>query len=81
VNGNLQQIKLDGDMVYKGPAIAGGTANLTAAQLDPDQNHRKIKKGQADVLTFIFQKNADTNTAHYASTVSFGPNCLLTVLP
>ena len=65
-NGNLQQIKLDGDMIYEGPAIAGGTANLTTAQLDEDQNHRKIKKGQADVLDFVFQKNADTNTAHYA---------------
>jgi hypothetical protein len=68
-------------VIYKGPAIAGGSANLTTAQLIGDQNKRKINKGQADVLDFVFEKNADTNTAHYASTVSFGPNCLLTVLP
>jgi hypothetical protein len=80
-NGNLQQIKLDGDMVYKAPAIGGGSANLTTAQLDPDKNHRTIKKGQADVLKFVFKNNASANLALYSGTVTFGPNCLLTVLP
>jgi hypothetical protein len=80
-NGTLNQIKLDGDVIYKGPPISGGTANLTAAQLVADQNKRKIKKGQADVLTFVFSKNADKNLANYTGTVSFGPNCLLTILP
>ena len=32
-NGNLKKVKLDGDMIYDKPDIAGGTANLTAAQL------------------------------------------------
>ena len=59
-------------MLYNRPAIAGGTANLTTAQLAADPNKRKIKKGQADVLTFVFEKNADTNLAHYTSTVTFG---------
>jgi hypothetical protein len=80
-NGTLNQIKLDGDVIFKGPPISGGTANLTTAQLVTDQNKRKIKKGQADVIDFVFSKNADTNPANYASTVTFGPNCLLTVLP
>jgi hypothetical protein len=33
------------------------------------------------VLVFEFEKNADTNLAHYTGTVSFGTGCNLTVLP
>ena len=33
------------------------------------------------VLVFEFEKNADTNLSHYTGTVSFGPNCTVTVLP
>jgi hypothetical protein len=80
-NGTLKKVKRDGDVIYDTPDIAGGTANLTAAQLVADPNKRKITKGQTDVLTFEFEKNADTNLAHYTGTVSFGPNCLLTILP
>jgi hypothetical protein len=80
-NGTLKKIKLDGDVIYDKPDIAGGTATLTSAQLVKDQNHRKIKKGQSDVLIFEFEKNADKNLANYTGTVSFGPNCLLTILP
>ena len=80
-NGKLKKVKLDGDVIYDKPDIAGGTANLTAAQLAADQNKRKIKKGQTDVLTFEFEKKADTNLPHYTGTVSFGPNCVLTILP
>src|SRR6185295_4346305 len=53
-NGNLKQVKLDGDVIYKSPEIGGGSATITSAQLVADLNKRKIKKGQADVLKFVF---------------------------
>jgi len=80
-NGTLKKIKLDGDVIYDKPDIAGGTANLTLAQLTADPNKRKIKKGQSDVLIFEFEKNADKDLTHYTGSLSFGPNCVLTVLP
>lgn len=75
-NGKLMQVKLDGDIVYDNPDIAGGVANLGAGQLVADQNKRTITKGQSDVLYFIFEKNADTNLANYASTATFGATTL-----
>jgi len=80
-NGKLKKVKLDGDVIYDSPDIAGGTANLTTAQLVGDQNKRKIGKGQSDVLTFEFEKNADTDLSHYTGTVSFGTGCDVKVLP
>ena len=80
VNGNLVQVKLDGDVVYSGPAIGGGSANLTTAQLVADQNKRKIDHGSSDVYTLIFANNADANLANYTGTVTFGATTL-TVLP
>lgn len=76
-NGKLMQVKLDGDVVYDNPDIAGGSASLTTAQLAADQNKRTISKGTSDVLIFIFEKNADPTFADYASTATFGA----TVLP
>ena len=83
-NGNLTQIKLDGDVIYNGPAIGGGSANLTAAQLTADSNKRKIGKGSSDTLKLIFQNNAATNLAAgsgYSGTVNFGDTCQKTILP
>jgi hypothetical protein len=76
VNGKLMQVKLDGDVVYDNPDIAGGSATLTLAQLVADQNKRKIGHGSSDVLTFIFEKNADVDLSHYSSSLLFG-NCQL----
>ena len=73
-NGKLMQVKLDGDVVYDNPDIAGGSADLTLAQLVADSNKRKIDHGSSDVLTFIFEKNADTDLTHYTSNLQFG-NC------
>lgn len=75
-NGKLMQVKLDGDIVYDNPDIAGGTADLGAGQLATDPKKRTITKGQSDVLYFIFEKNADTNLANYASTATFGTTSL-----
>jgi len=80
-NGKLVQVKLDGDVIYDNPDIAGGSVNLTLAQLVADQNKRKIGKGSNDVLTFIFENNADPLLSKYTSSASFGDNCDLTILP
>src|SRR6185503_4819502 len=71
-NGKLMQVKLDGDVIYDNPDIAGGVANLTTANLIADQNKRKIDHGSSDVLTFIFEKNADSNLTHYTGSATFG---------
>lgn len=80
-NGKLMQIKLDGDVIYDSPDISGGVANLTAVQLVADQNKRKINKTSSDVLTFVFEKNADTDISHYTLMTSFGPLCDVVILP
>jgi len=80
-NGKLVQVKLGGDVIYDTPDIAGGTANLTTADLVADQSKRKIGKGSSKVLTLVFENNADTNLADYSGTVNFGPDCLVTILP
>jgi hypothetical protein len=80
-NGKLMQVKLDGDVIYDNPDIAGGSATLTLAQLAADPNKRKIDKGSTDVLTFIFENNADVVLSHYTSTVKFGDDCVKTILP
>jgi hypothetical protein len=46
-----------------------------------DQNKRKIDHGSSDVLTLIFEKNADTVLADYTGLVSFGTGCDLSILP
>jgi hypothetical protein len=79
-NGKLMQVKLDGDVIYDNPDVAGGTALLTLAQLVADQNKRKLNHGSSDVLTLIFEKNADPDLSHYSSTVKFG-TCELVILP
>ena len=79
-NGKLMQVKLDGDVIYDNPDIAGGSALLTLAQLVADQNKRKINHNSSDVLTLIFEKNADTDLSKYSSTVKFG-TCILVILP
>src|SRR4029079_8285541 len=79
-NGNLVQVKLDGDVIYSGPAIGGGSANLTTAQLIADPNKRKVGKNSSDNLILIFQNTADTNLSHYTGTASFGATNL-TILP
>jgi hypothetical protein len=80
-NGNLTQIKLDGDVIYNGPAISGGTANLLLADLVADQNRRKIKKNSSDVLTLIFANNVSSTLSNYTGTAHFGDTCELTILP
>jgi hypothetical protein len=45
-----------------------------------DQNKRKIQHGSSDVLTLIFQNNADTNLSHYTGTLGTS-GFSLTILP
>jgi uncharacterized repeat protein (TIGR01451 family) len=70
VNGKLMQVKLDGDVIYDNPDIAPPSANLTLAQLVADANKRKIQHGTSDVLTFIFEKNANTTLSTYTGSMS-----------
>jgi hypothetical protein len=88
-NGNLMEIKLDGDSLWKAgvngaPAAGvGSPVSLTTAQLVADQNKRKIGKNSSDQLILIFKNNAATNLkVGYAGTVSFqGVSPDLTILP
>jgi hypothetical protein len=83
-NGKLMQVKLDGNIVYDSPDILPPSANLTTAQLVADPNKRTIKGGLSPapnhVIHFVFEKNVDTNAAHYSGTLTFS-SCVLTVLP
>ena len=79
-NGNLVQVKLDGDVIYDNPDIAPPSAALTLAQLVADPNKRKIKHGESDVLMFIFQNNADPTLSNYTGTVDTS-GFALTILP
>lgn len=78
-NGNLVQIKLDGDVEYN-VSTSGGSISLTTAQLPADPNKRKIDHNSSDVYTLIFANNADTNLANYSGTVTFS-GTTLTILP
>jgi uncharacterized repeat protein (TIGR01451 family) len=80
VNGKLMQVKLDGDVIYDNPDIAPPSANLTLAQLVADANKRKIKAGESDVLTLIFEKNASTALSDYTGTLNTS-GFSLTILP
>lgn len=79
-NGNLVQVKLDGDVIYDNPDIAPPSATLTLAQLVADPNKRKIKHGESDVLIFIFQNNADPTLSNYTGIVDTS-GFALTILP
>jgi hypothetical protein len=69
-NGNLTQIKLDGDVVYDSPDISPPSVSLTTGQLVADPHKRTITHNSSDVLILIFQNNADTNLSNYSGSVS-----------
>jgi hypothetical protein len=83
-NGLLKKIKLGRDVIYDKPdlAQAGAPYSLGVPPLTKDKNHRKIGKGKSEVLTFEFEKNADTNLANYAAIAQFlNCNTDLVLLP
>jgi len=67
-NGALKQVVLDGQL-YTGPALTGGSADLT---FTVNPLLRTIKVGQSEKLRLVFEKTADTNTAHYTGSAEFG---------
>jgi hypothetical protein len=70
-NGNLTQIKLDGDVMWNGPPT-GSPINFGAPPLVADQNKRKINHNSSDVLTFIFENNvAPLDNAAYSGSATF----------
>ena len=70
-NGNLTQIKLDGDVMWNGPATAS-PINFGVPPLAADPNKRKIQHNSSDVLIFVFQNNvAPLNNAAYSGSATF----------
>jgi hypothetical protein len=84
-NGNLLQVKLDGDTVWQGslPRLAGGYANLaTQPGWNADATDRLITKNSSDTLTFVFANNAASPlTSGYSATVRFDDTFNKVVLP
>jgi hypothetical protein len=74
-NGALEKVTLDGQL-YTGPALTGGSADLSFASLNALL--RTIKVGQSEKLRLFFDKPADTNTAHYTGSVEFG-TCVIPI--
>jgi uncharacterized repeat protein (TIGR01451 family) len=79
-NGKLKQVKLNADVLYDKPDIAPPTANLTLLQLVADQKKRTIQHGKSEVLTLVFEKNANNTLAQYTGTISTS-GFTLTILP
>jgi hypothetical protein len=75
-NGNLTQIKLDGDTLWSG--AAGSPINFGIPPLTADANKRKIKKGDSEVQEFTFVNNvAPLNNAAYSGSATFQSGCQL----
>lgn len=75
-NGKLLAVKLDGDVVWSGPAAAPPNLSLAAAQLVSDPAKRTIKAGTSDVLKLVFEKNVDKDPQKYGgSQAGFGAGC------
>jgi len=75
-NGNLTQIKLDGDVIWSGSAAS--SINFAVPPLVADQNKRTIDHNSSDVLTFVFQRNvAPLNNASYNGSATFGCGTVL----
>jgi hypothetical protein len=74
-NGQLQQIKLGGSVIYDNPDISGPSANITIFK--GNLNDRSIDKGHTDELKFHFQNNAALTG--YKITVDFGPAGSVTI--
>jgi uncharacterized repeat protein (TIGR01451 family) len=81
-NGNLQQVKFDGDVVYNvssaPPSLTLNTAQLQAASTDAK---RTIAKNSSDTVTLVFQNNADTNMTHYTGTFTFNSSSTVNLFP
>jgi len=77
INGRLTQIKLDGDVLWNGPAT-GSPINFFVPPLVLDPNKRKIDHNSSDVLTFTFRNNvAPLHNPIYKGAVTFESGCYL----
>ena len=61
-NGNLNQIKFGGTMIYN---TATGGGSLTTSSLLGTTAQRTINAGASQTLTFAFQNNVDPMANHY----------------
>ena len=73
-NGALKSVSMNG-YLYTGPPLTGGSADLT---FTTDPLTRNIPVGQSQKLRLIFEKTADTNTAHYTASAEFG-TCVIPI--
>ena len=77
INGRLTQIKLDGDVLWNGPA-ANSPINFGIPPLVADPNKRKIDHNSSDVLTFTFENNvAPLDNPIYKGSATFESGCYL----
>jgi hypothetical protein len=75
-NGNLIQVKLDGDILWTG-SQGGGFVDLLQADLVADPNKRKIDKNSSDVLYFIFKNNVEALPGSYTGHALFDTSCVV----
>jgi hypothetical protein len=77
-NGNLDQIKMGGTVIYN---TSTGGGSLTTSSLLGTTAQRTIAAGGHQNLTFIFHNNVDTNASHYTGSATFNPFGNVTMLP
>ena len=77
INGKLTQIKLDGVVLWNGPA-ANSPINFGVPPLVMNPHKRKIAHNSIEVLKFIFQNNvAPLNNPRYEGSATFESECSL----
>ena len=79
-DGKLMQVKVDGNVIYETPDISGSSATLSLSQLNPDASTRKWEAGGTHTVTFVFEKNVDTNLANYSGWLKFDDTCKVSIL-
>ena len=78
-NGNLQQVKIGGTVIYN-TSTGGGTLHTTTL-LGTTAQRTIAANGASGTVTFIFQNNVDTNNTHYTGSTTFNPFGAVTDLP
>ena len=77
-NGNLNQIKMGGTVIYN---TATGGGSLTTSSLLGTTAQRTIAAGSSQTLTFTFKNNVDTTASNYTGSATFNPFGPVPMLP
>ena len=78
-NGNLQNIKMGGTVIFNTPT--GGGTLTTSSLLGTTAQRTIAANGGVAALTFNFQNNVDTTNTHYTGSATFNPFGIVTDLP